>query len=94
VETHSNLKPWQPGRSGNPNGHPVGSGSNEFIDLFPFRLRWAGQVPAEGVRSFWPTVARHRVAMVSETGLDRGPFEVVLLALPLMGIRQFAPPPS
>jgi hypothetical protein len=25
METHTNLKPWQPGQSGNPNGRPVGS---------------------------------------------------------------------
>ena len=23
METHTNLKPWQPGQSGNPNGRPV-----------------------------------------------------------------------
>jgi hypothetical protein len=27
METHSNLKPWQPGQSGNTNGRPVGSRS-------------------------------------------------------------------
>src|SRR5215813_8431481 len=25
MELHRNLKPWQPGQSGNPNGRPVGS---------------------------------------------------------------------
>ena len=25
METHTNLKPWQPGQSGNPNGRQVGS---------------------------------------------------------------------
>ena len=27
MEVHPNLKPWQPGQSGNPNGRPVGSRS-------------------------------------------------------------------
>jgi hypothetical protein len=57
METQANLKPWQPGQSGNPNGRPVGSRS-AFSAGFTRDLAEVWAKKGKASMSTWPTSNR------------------------------------